>query len=198
MNSSRDIFTKYPPVLLQVTCNNQPAVKPSQAGWSIILHLHQSETTFNIAMDGLADQSSRLACASCRSQKRKCTRELPSCHLCRRNGRPCVYPGNQPMGAGHQLHVVSYLAQPSQYCIFLQIDLADLDIFIKAESLTKYFPVSFLLGLIHLQATGIQNLQSTSICSDSGVFRNYRKRPKSAWPYPQLILYHDSSGISYR
>ncbi|KAI8675773.1 Fungal-trans domain-containing protein [Fusarium keratoplasticum] len=68
-------------------------------------------------MDGLVDQSSRLACASCRSQKRKCTRELPSCHLCRKNGRPCVYPGNQATGGGHQ-HRVSTPSQNTFPALF--------------------------------------------------------------------------------
>ncbi|EHK23049.1 uncharacterized protein TRIVIDRAFT_116851, partial [Trichoderma virens Gv29-8] len=32
------------------------------------------------------------ACVACREKKRKCSRELPSCSLCRRNRRRCCYP----------------------------------------------------------------------------------------------------------
>lgn len=32
-----------------------------------------------------------LACASCRKQKRKCDKQLPTCGLCQRIGRPCDY-----------------------------------------------------------------------------------------------------------
>ncbi|EMC98574.1 hypothetical protein BAUCODRAFT_145643 [Baudoinia panamericana UAMH 10762] len=32
-----------------------------------------------------------LACATCRKQKRKCDKQLPSCSLCLRIGRPCDY-----------------------------------------------------------------------------------------------------------
>ncbi|KAH8646924.1 hypothetical protein BGZ61DRAFT_469955 [Ilyonectria robusta] len=31
------------------------------------------------------------ACVACRKQKRKCTREVPECSLCSKNGRPCEY-----------------------------------------------------------------------------------------------------------
>ncbi|KAH7459068.1 hypothetical protein FOMA001_g20318 [Fusarium oxysporum f. sp. matthiolae] len=31
------------------------------------------------------------ACVACRKQKRKCTREVPECFLCSKNGRPCEY-----------------------------------------------------------------------------------------------------------
>ncbi|KAH6976677.1 hypothetical protein EDB80DRAFT_302091 [Ilyonectria destructans] len=31
------------------------------------------------------------ACSTCRTQKRKCTKELPECALCKRSGRPCNY-----------------------------------------------------------------------------------------------------------
>ncbi|KAL6408671.1 hypothetical protein AUP68_07615 [Ilyonectria robusta] len=43
-------------------------------------------------MDEVSEQLSKLACTTCRKQKRKCTRELPSCHLCRKNNRSCAYP----------------------------------------------------------------------------------------------------------
>ncbi|KAH6951205.1 hypothetical protein BKA56DRAFT_605812 [Ilyonectria sp. MPI-CAGE-AT-0026] len=43
-------------------------------------------------MDEVPEQLSKLACTTCRKQKRKCTRELPSCHLCRKNNRSCAYP----------------------------------------------------------------------------------------------------------
>ncbi|KAH7129521.1 hypothetical protein B0J13DRAFT_564205 [Dactylonectria estremocensis] len=43
-------------------------------------------------MGDVAEQLSKLACTTCRKQKRKCTRELPSCQLCRKNGRRCAYP----------------------------------------------------------------------------------------------------------
>ncbi|KPM38581.1 hypothetical protein AK830_g8008 [Neonectria ditissima] len=45
-------------------------------------------------MDDISEQLSKLACTTCRKQKRKCTRELPSCHLCRKNGRHCAYPND--------------------------------------------------------------------------------------------------------
>ncbi|KAJ3476159.1 hypothetical protein NLG97_g9214 [Lecanicillium saksenae] len=37
---------------------------------------------------------SNLACITCRRQKRKCTREIPSCALCLANRRPCNYPAD--------------------------------------------------------------------------------------------------------
>ncbi|KAJ9149835.1 Fungal specific transcription factor [Pleurostoma richardsiae] len=41
-----------------------------------------------------AENLARQACLSCRKQKRKCTRGLPSCELCRRNRRLCDYPAD--------------------------------------------------------------------------------------------------------
>ncbi|KAH8660317.1 fungal-specific transcription factor domain-containing protein [Xylariales sp. PMI_506] len=37
-------------------------------------------------------QTARLSCTTCRKQKRKCSRTLPSCSLCTKNRRSCDYP----------------------------------------------------------------------------------------------------------
>jgi len=42
--------------------------------------------------DTLENNLARQACAACKRQKRKCTRELPACQLCRKSRRPCDYP----------------------------------------------------------------------------------------------------------
>lgn len=34
----------------------------------------------------------RQACSTCRRQRRKCTRQLPSCQLCLKSRRLCEYP----------------------------------------------------------------------------------------------------------
>lgn len=46
----------------------------------------------------LADPSNIApqACVACRKQKRKCSKELPSCSLCTRMSRPCDYSDNIP------------------------------------------------------------------------------------------------------
>ncbi|KAI1077714.1 hypothetical protein F5B20DRAFT_572169 [Whalleya microplaca] len=38
------------------------------------------------------DRRARFACNACRRLKRKCPKELPSCSLCLRLGKPCTYP----------------------------------------------------------------------------------------------------------
>ena len=43
-------------------------------------------------MSDPVDELAPQACVSCREKKRKCSREVPVCSLCRRNRRPCHYP----------------------------------------------------------------------------------------------------------
>src|SRR6187402_2447085 len=40
---------------------------------------------------------STRACLTCRRQKRKCTKELPECSLCRKNERHCDYETGYPV-----------------------------------------------------------------------------------------------------
>lgn len=42
-------------------------------------------------MDGRGKNSSQSACLACRRQKRKCSRDIPSCELCWKNNRLCEY-----------------------------------------------------------------------------------------------------------
>ncbi|KAI5460852.1 hypothetical protein BGZ63DRAFT_252260 [Mariannaea sp. PMI_226] len=49
-------------------------------------------------MNGVETDLARFACATCRRQKRKCTRELPACQLCLKNRRQCEYPDDTPPG----------------------------------------------------------------------------------------------------
>lgn len=42
-------------------------------------------------MDEQGKNVSRMACLACRRQKRKCSRDIPSCELCRKNQRLCEY-----------------------------------------------------------------------------------------------------------
>jgi len=39
-----------------------------------------------------SEARARQACVSCHSQKRKCSRQLPRCDLCKKKGRACEYP----------------------------------------------------------------------------------------------------------
>ncbi|UKZ48109.1 hypothetical protein TrVGV298_002345 [Trichoderma virens] len=43
-------------------------------------------------MTDVTEDLASQACVACREKKRKCSRELPSCSLCRRNRRRCCYP----------------------------------------------------------------------------------------------------------
>lgn len=45
----------------------------------------------------------RQACFTCKRQKRKCTRELPSCQLCNKSRRQCEYPAEALEGIAESL-----------------------------------------------------------------------------------------------
>ncbi|KAF2108350.1 hypothetical protein BDV96DRAFT_692724 [Lophiotrema nucula] len=53
----------------------------------------------------------RFSCTTCRSQKRKCSKELPTCELCRRNRRRCAYPPDSPS------QYTSFMSTPSGHGI---------------------------------------------------------------------------------
>ncbi|OAQ64075.1 fungal specific transcription factor [Pochonia chlamydosporia 170] len=60
--------------------------------------------------------SSRTACLACRRQKRKCSRQLPSCELCQRNRRLCEYSDDSlwVSSDAEALSSASTLAQSTQ------------------------------------------------------------------------------------
>ncbi|KAF2796593.1 hypothetical protein K505DRAFT_271080 [Melanomma pulvis-pyrius CBS 109.77] len=56
-------------------------------------------------MSSVAENPSaaRMSCITCRNQKRKCSKEIPACELCRRNQRRCEYPVECPIGSTAEL-----------------------------------------------------------------------------------------------
>ena len=53
--------------------------------------------------NGLMIPRANQACVACRKQKRKCTKELPTCELCTRMGRSCDYADSQPAPTAEDL-----------------------------------------------------------------------------------------------
>lgn len=51
------------------------------------------------------------ACLTCHKQKRKCTKEIPECSLCRKNGRPCRY-GAAPVPRPNRILTRQMPAEP--------------------------------------------------------------------------------------
>src|SRR3954447_26902185 len=47
-------------------------------------------------MPGMNAPKANQACMSCRKQKRKCSKTLPSCQLCERMNRSCDYSDSTP------------------------------------------------------------------------------------------------------
>ncbi|KAF2137186.1 uncharacterized protein K452DRAFT_321892 [Aplosporella prunicola CBS 121167] len=48
------------------------------------------------SMSGSTPALAQQACSTCRKQRRRCTKELPACLLCRRLAKPCEYSENLP------------------------------------------------------------------------------------------------------
>ncbi|KAH6658765.1 hypothetical protein F5X68DRAFT_145908 [Plectosphaerella plurivora] len=88
------------------------------------------------------------ACSTCRSQKRKCTKELPACALCRKYDRPCNYSTQPPASTGPPLSEDDV----SEKTLALVAGQPDPE---------TAFPASFFLDHEFFQAAGHSTPQST-------------------------------------
>ncbi len=53
--------------------------------------------------NGVIVPRANQACSACRKQKRRCSKELPTCELCARMGRTCDYADSQPAPTAEDL-----------------------------------------------------------------------------------------------
>lgn len=79
------------------------------------VHQQQQQQEQQQQQDPGADAAPQ-ACASCRKQKRKCDKKLPSCGLCQRIGRLCDYRPDAPVN----------MPSPEDF-VALQQQVADLE-----------------------------------------------------------------------
>ncbi len=57
----------------------------------------------DIVADGVGVSKAAQACTTCRKQKRRCDKTLPTCGLCSRMGRMCDYSDSQPAPTAEDL-----------------------------------------------------------------------------------------------
>ncbi|KAH6892535.1 hypothetical protein B0T10DRAFT_295217 [Thelonectria olida] len=135
------------------------------------------------------------ACMTCRKQKRRCTRELPACSLCKKSGRGCMYRmcGRPPASSEGRPTIQAATRSHSQSPTLGGVDVA---VSLPPTPSTTTAPVSVthdFPALFFLDFTAFQTKRQTIQIASVGLPSEYSRSLQESSPMFDVDVYFNLS-----